>query len=315
MNRRNFISCIVVIFICLLPGIVQGEEDGQVQTSGHAAERVVQEWSLFLEGVNLEPDVPPTMTDRGLALPIRFVVEGVGGNIRWAPHTKEVNATVGNQKLYIHFTEAGLADTITLNGKGIGFQDYHQFTIISGRTMVTGNIVEKIIQKNVNLLKEIQLVNIHDGEEHDQLLEEFLNIINHADRHLDDVFRTHKKSTKQKLEISLQKYYAPEIAQMIIEHYYNQNIDGTYTALPTEKPIALLPLQQVEQIRLDSVVREETPWQILTVHRKPTLFNAYEVHSMYQFRQVNKQWIVVEIIHHLVDNGYKGIAHDGGITI
>ncbi|OEF95949.1 stalk domain-containing protein [Desulfuribacillus alkaliarsenatis] len=273
------------------------------------------EWGLFLEGTNLNPDVAPIDSSSDLLLPIRFVVEGLGGEIEWKPHTKEVIAHVNGQELYIIFNhKSGAAHSVKVNGMQFSSKQHPLPVIKSGRTMINVELVELITKTKIARVDGLRLTNIYKEQKQEEFqLEQLALCVHKADEYLFRVFKDRTQQDRKQLESRLTRYYSKAISEQIIEHYYIKNDEGFYQVIPTDRPITIAPANNIESIELQSIKNlNNEVGLMLYVKRKPTLFSTYKVHSQYEFRLQNQQWIIVEIIHHLVDNrdrtndGYGG---------
>jgi len=282
-----------------------------------------QVWELFLEGKNLESDVNPFATSAGMILPIRVIIEKLGGEINWIANTKEVYARIGNQNLYVDFNQQGIAVMVAINGAPIDRREY-RVEIVSDRTMINLNLVQDLIDKQITKTDKLQLVHIKDHVESVRnesyqnksvQVEEILQFIHEADQQLFKMFRDVRKGSYQQLEVLLLRYFSQDIAQTIIDNYYRRHIDESYTVIPTNLPITLLPLSQIKQFKLNKSIKDGQEKQVLSVLRKTNMFATFSTHTVYELILVNKQWIIVEITHKLVENKVEDIDMFGGKAV
>lgn len=300
---RVVIRSVVVAFVFLLILVTHGYAQGY--------EEEKQQWGLFLDGRNLEPDVLPINNSVGVSLPIRFVIEGLGGEIEWFAETKEVKAKISQQELYILFKN-GIAEVVKLNG--VLIQDLPDpVRIVSGRTMIDLQLVEKIVKTPIRHYENLRLVHVDRNK--NELLGTLANEAHKADEALYKILRRNVLQSRIQLEHQITKHYSKEIASLIIEHYYRRDSNLQYRVIPTEGPMTMAPVNQIYHMEAKSIGSQSNPSWVLSVKRKPSLFSTHWVHSQYEFRQQNKQWIIVEIIHQLVDNRERPIEVYGGGAI
>lgn len=293
----------VVTFVFFLLLVSQGFAQGYDEEN--------QQWGLFLDGRNLEPDVLPINSSVGVSLPIRFVIEGLGGEIEWFAETKEVKAKIDQQDLYILFKN-GIAEVVKLNGAPM--RDLREpVKIVTGRTMIDLQLVERIVKTPIRSYDDLRLINIDNNN--NELLGTLANEAHKADEALYRILRKNVPQSRLQLEQQITRHYSKGIASLIIEHYYQRDSNHQYRVIPTEGPMTMAPVNQIFHMEVKSVGNQSNPSWILSVKRKPTLFSTHWVHSQYEFRQLNKQWIIVEIIHHLVDNRERPIELYGGGAI
>ncbi|OEH85016.1 hypothetical protein BHU72_07465 [Desulfuribacillus stibiiarsenatis] len=268
------------------------------------------EWSLFVDGTNVFPDVAPSPTNEDIAIPVRFVVENLGGTVNWEPYTKVVTGKIEDQTFHIQFdTLTHQVVTFKMNEKDLP-TNVANIHLQSGRTMVPIQVVEKLINSKIYQDPELQLLHVKPSQEHQ--LEHLLKRAADADQHLLNTLKTLRTTQLKQLQDRLRTYYSTKVSNAIIEYYYHKSPNGVYTIVPTDAPISITPVHQIETIKLQKNNDRTGESFFLSVVKKQKMFATYKVHSLYEFQLINKQWIIVEITHQLVDNKENGTGKYGG---
>lgn len=114
---------------------IDDDELSNIKNTG--AFNVLTGIGVYVDGKSLEFDVPPSLEDGRVLLPLRVVFESLGASLEWVDSTKTVKGQMGNISLSLQIG----SKTATVNGKEVSLDVPGK--IVNGRTLVPVRFVSE----------------------------------------------------------------------------------------------------------------------------------------------------------------------------